>query len=236
MSFFYISNFNSDAVKHLISINILLYTAAFVFSQYKIENIFSLYHPLDDRFELYQIITHMFIHSKRFFLHIIFNMLALLMFGGKMETLLGIKKFLITYFLSGVLAALFQLVFNTGVMYYFVHSLDFTQAKRIFDYYLNDDQKINLYTSMYSPMMGSSGAVSGIVGAFARFFPEHKIFILPFPLPIAIRKALLIFVFGSFVSSIFNLAPGVAHFAHIGGILSGYFIGSFFIKNEKNYF
>ncbi|WP_185870580.1 rhomboid family intramembrane serine protease [Blattabacterium cuenoti] len=226
---FYISNFNSYAVKHLISINVLVYTATFVFSQYKIESILSLYHPFDDRFELYQILTHMFVHSKRFFLHIIFNMLALFMFGGQMETLLGIKKFMIIYFLSGILAALFQLVFNTSVMYYFVHSLDFTQAKKILDY-LNDDQKINLYTSMYSPMMGSSGAVSGIVGAFARFFPEHKIFILPFPLPIAVRKALLIFIFGSFISAIFNLAPGVAHFAHIGGILSGYFIGSFFYK------
>ncbi|WP_185849880.1 rhomboid family intramembrane serine protease [Blattabacterium cuenoti] len=231
---FYISNFNSDAVKHLISINILVYTATFVFSQYKIENILSLYHPLDNRFEFYQIFTHMFVHSKRLFLHIVFNMLALFMFGGQMETLLGIKKFLITYFLSGILAALLQLLFNTSILYYFVHSLDFSQAKRTFDY-LNQEQRINLYSSMYSPMMGASGAVSGILGAFARYFPEHKIFILPFPFPIAVRKALMIFIFGSFVSAIFNLAPGVAHFAHIGGILSGYFIGNFFLKKENRF-
>ncbi|WP_185869121.1 rhomboid family intramembrane serine protease [Blattabacterium cuenoti] len=224
------TNFNSDAVKHLISINILVYTATFVFSQYKIEGILSLYHPLDDRFELYQILTHMFVHSKRLFLHIIFNMLALFMFGGQIETLLGVKKFLIIYFLSGILAAFFQIIFNTSVMYYFVRTLDFSQARRSLDY-LNEVQKINLYSSMYSPMMGSSGAVSGIVGAFAKFFPEHKIFILPFPFPIAVRKALIIFIVGSLVSSIFNLAPGVAHFAHIGGILSGYFIVSFLFRN-----
>jgi membrane associated rhomboid family serine protease len=230
-----ISNFNADAVKHLISINILVYTATFVFSQYKIESVLSLYHPLDDRFELYQIFTHMFVHSKRIFLHIIFNMLALFMFGWKIETLLGIKKFMIIYFLSGILAALLQIVFNTGILYYFVHTLDFSKAKKIFDY-LNQEQRINLYSSMYSPMMGSSGAVSGIVGAFARYFPEHKIFILPFPFPIAVRKAIFIFIFGSFLSVIFNLSPGVAHFAHIGGILSGYFIGNFFLKKEKNIF
>ncbi|WP_185867222.1 rhomboid family intramembrane serine protease [Blattabacterium cuenoti] len=229
------TNFNSDAVKHLISINILVYTAIFVFSQYKIESILSLYHPLDERFELYQILTHMFVHSKRLFLHIIFNMLALFMFGGQIETLLGVKKFIIIYFLSGILAALFQIIFNTGVLYYFVQTLDFSQAKKTLDY-LNEEQKINLYSSMYSPMMGASGAVSGIVGAFAKFFPEHKIFILPFPFPIAVRKALVIFIFGSLASAIFNLAPGVAHFAHIGGILSGYFIVSFFIKNERNTF
>ncbi|BBA17030.1 rhomboid family intramembrane serine protease [Blattabacterium cuenoti] len=228
-------NFNSDAVKHLISINILVYTATFVFSQYKIDSLLSLYHPLDERFELYQIFTHMFVHSKRLFLHIIFNMLALFMFGGQIETLLGVKKFIIIYFLSGVLAALFQIIFNTGVLYYFVKTLDFSQAYKILDY-LNEEQKMNLYSSMYSPMMGSSGAVSGILGVFAKFFPNHKIFILPFPFPIAVRKALVIFIFGSFISSIFNLAPGVAHFAHIGGVLSGYFIGSFFMRNKKNIF
>ncbi|AGW86296.1 Rhomboid Family Protein [Blattabacterium sp. (Nauphoeta cinerea)] len=228
------TNFNSDAVKHLISINILVYTATFVFSQYKIESILSLYHPLDERFELYQILTHMFVHSQRLFLHIIFNMLALFMFGGQIETLLGVKKFMILYFSSGILAALFQIIFNTGVLYYFVQTLDFSQAKKMLNY-LNEEQKINLYSSMYSPMMGASGAVSGIVGAFAKFFPEHKIFILPFPFPIAVRKALIIFILGSFISSILNLAPGVAHFAHIGGILSGYLIGSIFIKNETFY-
>ncbi|WP_341652794.1 rhomboid family intramembrane serine protease [Blattabacterium cuenoti] len=223
------TNFNSDAVKHLISINILVYTATFVFSQYKIDSILSLYHPLDERFELYQILTHMFVHSKRLFLHIIFNMLALFMFGGQIETLLGVKKFIIIYFLSGILAALFQIIFNTGVLYYFVQTLDFSQAQKTLDS-LNEEQKMNLYSSMYSPMMGASGAVSGIVGVFAKFFPEHKIFILPFPFPIAVRKAMTIFIFGSFISAVFNLAPGVAHFAHIGGILSGYFIGSFFYK------
>ncbi len=156
-------------------------------------------------------------------------MLALFMFGGQIETMLGVKKFIIIYFLSGILAALFQIIFNTSVLYYFVQTLDFSQAKKTLDY-LNEEQKINLYSSMYSPMMGASGAVSGIVGAFAKFFPEHKIFILPFPFPIAVRKALIIFIIGSFFSSIFNLAPGVAHFAHIGGILSGYFIVSFFYK------
>ncbi|WP_185850458.1 rhomboid family intramembrane serine protease [Blattabacterium cuenoti] len=223
------TNFNSDAVKHLISINILVYTATFVFSQYKIESFLSLYHPLDERFELYQILTHMFVHSKRLFLHIIFNMLALFMFGGQIETLLGIKKFIIIYFFSGFFAALLQIIFNTSVIYYFLHTLDFYQAKKALDS-LNEEQKITLYSSMYSPMMGASGAVSGVVGAFARFFPEHKIFILPFPFPIAVEKAIMIFIFGSFLSAILNLAPGVAHFAHIGGILSGYFIGSFFLK------
>ncbi|WP_185864539.1 rhomboid family intramembrane serine protease [Blattabacterium cuenoti] len=229
------TNFNSDAVKHLISINILIYTATFVFSQYKIESLMSLYHPLDERFELYQIITHMFVHSKRLFLHIIFNMLALFMFGGQLETLLGIKRFMIVYFLSGFLAALLQIIFNTSVMYYFLHTLDFSEARKTLDY-LNEEQKITIYSSMYSPMMGASGAISGVVGAFARFFPEHKIFILPFPFPIAVEKAIMIFIFGSFLSSILNLAPGVAHFAHIGGILSGYFIGSFFLKKGNDLF
>ncbi|WP_238784231.1 rhomboid family intramembrane serine protease [Blattabacterium cuenoti] len=188
---------------------------------------FSLYHPIDDRFELYQILTHMFIHSKSFFLHIIFNMLALLMFGGQIETLLGIKRFLIIYFLSGFFAALFQIIFNTSIIYYYLQTLNFSEIRKTLDYLIMDEeQKMNLYNYIYSPMIGSSGAISGIVGAFAKFFPEHRIFILPFPFPIAVRKAIIIFIFGSLISSIFDLAPGVAHFAHIGGIISGYLIGS----------
>ncbi|WP_185877954.1 rhomboid family intramembrane serine protease [Blattabacterium cuenoti] len=229
MNFYTNFNYNSNAVKHLISINILVYTAIYVFPQYRMENIFSLYHPLYDKFHIYQIFTHMFIHSKNLFLHIIFNMLALFMFGGQIESLLGFKKFIILYFLSGIIAAFIQILFNTILIFYFIETLNIYKINNIINY-LSEEKKILIYNSLYSPMMGASGAISGIVGAFARIFPEHKIFILPFPFPIKVRKALLIFVFGSFISTIFNISPGVAHFAHIGGILSGYFIGSLFLR------
>ncbi|WP_185872822.1 rhomboid family intramembrane serine protease [Blattabacterium cuenoti] len=231
----YISNFNlgSDAVKHLISINILVYAATFVFAQYKLENMFSLYHFMDDRFEIYQLFTHMFIHSKRFFLHIVFNMLALFMFGGLLENLLGMKKFLMIYFLSGVSAAVLQLIFNTSILYSLVHTLDMNQIKMMLNN-LDEDDGLQLYSIVYSPMMGASGAVSGIVGAFARFFPKHKIFLLPFPFPIAVRKALVIFILGSLISSLLDLSPGIAHFAHIGGILCGYIMGYYLAKLDNN--
>lgn len=225
------TNFNSSyTVKHLISINILIYTAIFVFPQYKIENILSLYNPLlDNRFEFHQIFTHMFIHSKRLLFHIIFNMLALFMFGGQIETILGMKKFLLLYFISGVFAAFMQIFFNTSFVYFFIKTFDIEKIEKII-FYINKYQKTDIYNFIYSPMMGSSGAVSGIVGAFARFFPEHKIFILPFPFPIRVKKALIIFVFGSAISAVFNIAPGIAHFAHIGGIISGYTISYYLIR------
>ncbi|WP_185877437.1 rhomboid family intramembrane serine protease [Blattabacterium cuenoti] len=208
-----------------------MYTAIFVFSQYKIEDIFSLYNPLDEKFKIFQIFTHMFVHSKNIFFHIIFNMVALLMFGCQMETLLGFKKFIMLYFISGLFAALFQISFNTGAIFYFMNSSEFTIVNKIL-YYLNEDQRLSIYNFIYSPIMGASGAISGVLGAFAKFFPEHKIFILPFPFPIKVRKAIMIFIFGSFLSSIFNFSPGIAHFAHIGGITSGYLIGYIF-KNKK---
>ncbi|WP_185873371.1 rhomboid family intramembrane serine protease [Blattabacterium cuenoti] len=229
MNFYKNFNLNSNAIKHLISINILIYTAIYLFPQYKIENIFSLYNPLYDKFRIYQIFTHMFIHSKHLFLHIIFNMLALFMFGIQVESFLGFKKFIILYFLSGILAAFIQILFNTSLILYFIETLNISTISKIFNS-LSEKEKIIIYNSLYSPMMGASGAISGIVGAFAKIYPEHKIFILPFPFPIRIRKALLIFVFGSFISTILNISPEVAHFAHIGGILSGYIIGSFFLK------
>ncbi len=218
-------------MKHLICINILIYTAILLFPYSRIEDIFSLYHPNDHRFESYQIFTHMFIHSEHIFFHVFFNMLALFMFGRKIENILGIKKFLVLYLLSGFFAACLQLLFNSSVLYYFFQTIDFSEIDQIMSFYsLNEEQRMTIFSLMYSPMMGSSGAISGIVGAFAKFYPHHKIFILPIPFPIPIRTAVFIVLFMSFLSSMFNLTPGIAHFAHIGGMIFGYFFIRFFVK------
>lgn len=221
----------SDAVKYLIGINILVYVAGYAFTKYEVDSLLSLYNPLDERFEVYQILTHIFVHSKSFVLHILFNMMALWMFGTQMEYVLGTKKFLKVYFLSGLLAAIFQISFNLGVVFNLVHTLDLSQVELPVRGTLTDTQK-TLIGAMYSPMMGASGAVSGIVGAFARFFPNYKIFIIPIPFPIAMRKALGIFILGSFVSAFFSLTPGVGHFAHIGGTVCGYLLGNYYWKKH----
>ncbi|XOD69670.1 MAG: rhomboid family intramembrane serine protease [Flavobacteriales bacterium AspAUS03] len=186
---------------------------------------------MDERFRSYQLLTYMFVHSKGFVFHIFFNMLPLWMFGTQLEYLLGTRRFLMVYFFSGLLAALFQILFNLGVVFYFFQVLDFSQVELLLWGALTGEQRV-LVSALYAPMMGASGAVSGVVGTFARFFPDYKIFIFPIPFPIAIRKALGLFILGSLVLAVFNLVPGVAHFAHIGGTVGGYLLGSYYVKKN----
>ncbi|WP_103327611.1 rhomboid family intramembrane serine protease [Bacteroidetes bacterium endosymbiont of Geopemphigus sp.] len=226
------SRSSSDAVKHLISINIVVYAGIFVFSRYGLDMLLALYNPFDVSFEFYQPLTHMFVHSRELFVHILFNMLALWMFGAKMEQILGSRKFLVLYFISGIAAGLFQIFFNMGIIYNYAGTLDFSQISHDEILYnaLSDKQRAALQLAMYAPMMGASGAVAGVVGAFARFFPDNKIFIMPFPFPIAVRKALMFFVVISLVLALFNLSSGVAHFAHIGGTIAGYSIAGYYLR------
>ncbi|WP_238785149.1 rhomboid family intramembrane serine protease [Blattabacterium cuenoti] len=213
----------------------MIYLSILILYPSKIEDTFSLYNPLDERFKIFQVFTHMFIHSKNILLHIILNMLGLLMFGRKMENLLGSRKLIMLYIVSGILSAFVQIIFNTGLIFYFIKNFSFEKINYSL-ILLSEYKRFTIYSYIYSPMMGASGAVSGILGAFAIFYPEQKIFILPFPLPIRIKKAIIIFIIISLLSSIFNLSPGIAHFAHIGGILSGYLIGNFFFQKKIKYF
>ncbi|XOD67842.1 MAG: rhomboid family intramembrane serine protease [Flavobacteriales bacterium Tduv] len=219
-------------MKYLIGINILIYVATYAFTKYDVDALLSLYNPMGERFKVYQILTHMFVHSKSFILHIFFNMTALWIFGRQMEYILGTKIFLKVYFLSGLLAAFFQISFNLGIIFNLTHTLDFSQIELLPVQGTFTDTQKTLISAMYAPMMGASGAVSGIVGAFARFFPNHKIFIMPIPFPIAVRKALGIFILGSLISAFFSLTPGVGHFAHIGGTVGGYFLRNYYWKKH----
>lgn len=224
----------SDAVKRLIIVNILVYLGIFVFSNYHLDMSLVLYNPFDERFKFYQFLTHMFVHSRGVFLHIFFNMLALWMFGTQMVQLLGNRPFLILYFSSGIAAGFFQIAFNMGVIYHHAGTLDLFQISHdgTLYYSLSDKERLALQSAMYAPMLGASGAVAGVVGAFAKFFPYNKIFIIPFPFPIAIGKALMFFLLGSFVMAFFNLYPGVAHFAHIGGTLTGYGLAHYYFRKR----
>ncbi|WGH27758.1 MAG: rhomboid family intramembrane serine protease [Candidatus Bostrichicola ureolyticus] len=192
-------------VKNLIIINIIIYIAIILFPEINI-NQFYLYNPLSQNFEFYQLFTHMFIHSK-LFVHIIFNMLTLWMFGLPVEYIMGFKNLIIIYLFSGFIAALVQILFDISFLY-----------KKIIIFY---------------PMMGASGAISGLIGSFAYLFPNKNILILPIPFAININKALCIFIFISCIASFFgNHFMSIAHFAHIGGILGGYFITPFLLKKR----
>jgi len=99
----------TDTVKHLVIINVLFFVAKLILAQrgINLDDMFSLHFPKSHLFQPWQLITHIFMHGS--INHILFNMLALWMFGSALEQMWGVKKFLLFYFSAGIGAALFSL-------------------------------------------------------------------------------------------------------------------------------
>lgn len=155
----------------------------------------------------WQFVTYMFMHGG--FWHISINMLVLLIFGGVVEGELGWKRFLTLYFVSGIGSALLYL----GLTWAFT------------PLYL-------LPRTALVPMLGASGAVFGVLTAYAFLFPRNWIFVFPgIPMP----AALLVVVFAiiELFSGAFGLEPGIANFGHLGGIVFGFFFMLYWRQRKR---
>lgn len=145
----------------------------------------------------WQLLTYGFMHDPGGFAHVIFNMLALVMFGAPLEYVWGERRFL-TYYLTCVVGAgLCQLVVATWML-----------AEG---------------GSAY-PTIGASGGVFGLLLAYGLLFPNQRVMLLIPPIPMKART--LVFVYGAvaLLLGFTGLQPGVAHFAHLGGMLFGYLL------------
>jgi membrane associated rhomboid family serine protease len=143
--------------------------------------------------ELWRPITYMFLHAGLF--HILFNMLALWMFGVELERMWGSRYFLKYYFVCGLGAAATMLVLPVLPVPAFA----------------------GLY---YAVTVGASGAIYGILLAFALYFPNRPI-IMFFVFPVPARYAVMIMGGIALLSSMGGTG-GVAHAAHLGGLIAGY--------------
>ncbi len=177
---------------------------------------------LDDyqKFQPYQIFTHLFSHSPTMFAHILFNMFALWMFGRILENVWGPKRFLFFYLASGIGAAALHL----AMQYYRCEQVWQSIAAG------NPVPPAKIFGAI-APALGASGAIMGLFAAFAFLFPNTELIFLFIPFPIKAKWMVLIMVgldlFGGFSSS-----DNVAHFAHLGGAITGFII--VFIWNKTN--
>ena len=218
----------SPVVLNLLIINVLAFFAQQAFGGdpgfNRVDDLFALHHYRSDEFRPYQLITHMFMHGGYF--HLIFNMLGLWMFGSVVEKVWGPKRFLTFYLICGVVAALTQMA-NYAYEYRF-----YDQAEQTLDQINHYQYRLRLNATV-----GASGAIMGILAAFAYLFPNTTLFIMPIPFPVKAKWAIMgiiaIDVFGG-VSRI----PGdnIAHFAHIGGALAGLLIVIYWNKTNKKTF
>ncbi|MDQ0066876.1 rhomboid family intramembrane serine protease [Chryseobacterium lathyri] len=228
--------------RNIIIINIVVFILTFfVMPQLYIS--LSAYYPFSPNFKSWQIITHMFMHGG--YIHIIFNMLTLYSFGPILEQALGEKKYLILYFVSGLGAfALFN-IWNFVEIQQIVSELErinvnvsevYTKANlSVFDYnpvaYIYNEKLLSLYLGLTTKMMGASGAIFGVVAAFATLYPDSKIMMMFIPIPIKVKYLMPIVIVVSIYLGVSGNGGGIAHLAHVGGALVGWILARIWKKH-----
>lgn len=201
--------------KNLLAINLLMFLATAVAEKYGIDlnNILGLHLFLADDFKPFQIVTYMFMHGG--FTHLFFNMFALFMFGRVLEQVWGSKRFITYYMFTGIGAALIQEAVQYG--YYATSLSGYSGIDFGNGIVMPMAEYLNFWTTV-----GASGAIYGILLAFAMTFPNERLFIMPFPFPIKAKYFVLIFGLIELLSGLSpNAGDNVAHFAHLGGMLFG---------------
>jgi membrane associated rhomboid family serine protease len=230
-------------VKNLIFINILMLLAYYVAgSTFNIDliHLLGIYFPKSDQFKPIQILTHMFMHAG--FTHILFNMFALYMFGQVLEQVWGPKRFFIYYMVTGlgamitheaVIAVQYAKVMNIITPEQLQEVLDngntyLLQGKGYLDPVMKELQSI-----LYTPTVGASGAVFGVLLAFGVLFPNTQLMLL-FP-PIPIKAKYFVAIYGGIELYLAIKQPGssIAHAAHLGGMLFGYILIRYWRKTSN---
>jgi len=229
-----------NTVTVLIAINVLVFYASTSVSG--LTELLALYFPLNDNFSLWQFVTHMFMHGG--LTHLLFNMFALWMFGTQLEAIWGGKRFIIFYFACGIGAALiytainyyqfnsvFAVLRDTGLSEFDIQSMI---NKGVYPpNILSEDQAVQLIGTYNSPMVGASGAIYGVLVAYAFNFPNNKLILLFLPYPIAAKyfvPALISLDLFSGVTGFSIFGGGVAHFAHVGGAIIGFLMMMYWRK------
>ena len=243
----------SPTVKQLLIINIIFFLGTFLsFNSEFIYSLFGLYFPENINFKFWQILTHMFMHGN--LPHILVNMFALWMFGSSVESILGSKKFLFFYLTCGLGAAVSQLAF---LYYNYYVDLEFFvnngyESAEIINI-LNNKSKpeinslvkntgiekvASIFSNFNSTMVGASGAIMGILVAFGMFFPESKLMLLFFPIPIKAKYFIPAIIIMDLFSAITGQAifspSNTAYVAHLGGALTGFIIMYYWKKERFN--
>jgi membrane associated rhomboid family serine protease len=218
-------------VKNLLIINGLFFLATIVLEKQGIGliNEFGLFYPDSVFFRPYQLVTHFFMHGG--FRHIIFNMLALVVFGNMLEQLWGSKKFLIYFFATALGAALIHLSAEAFQVYQLAGTLTPVSGE-----WVNFDSGVSgvkqAASIINSPAVGASGAVYGLIVAAALYFPNIQLYIYAI-LPVKV-KWLAVLAIGYDIISVIQNNPDdtTAHFAHIGGALVGFIIVYFWKRKS----
>ena len=183
----------TPAIKMLIAANVAMFVVTMVAGRAVIEWLGLMPEATLERLRVWQPLTYMFLHGGIF--HILFNMLTLWMFGTELERMWGSRFFTRYYFVCGLGAAATQLALS----------------------FVPGTFGENMYVTA---TIGASGAIFGVLLAYALYFPHRTIlFMFVFPLP---AKVFVVLIGAIALYSAVGGGGGIAHTAHLGGLAAGY--------------
>ena len=204
--------------RNLLFVNVIMFVATLINPTF-MNNTFAMAFPLASGFRWWQPLTHMFMHAG--FMHIFFNMYTLVMFGMVVERVLGTRKFIIFYLITGFGAV----ALHTGV--------EFLQVQGLLHQYPGVDPQL-IYNSVPG-VLGASGAVYGVLVAFAMLYPEARMTLIFPPVTLDAKWMVIIFIGIELLTGITGTQMGVAHFAHLGGALFGWLTILYWRKTRRLY-
>jgi len=235
-------------VKNLLILNVIMFIITYIGEQQGIRMTYLLggYVFGSPFFEPYQMVTHFFMHGGLF--HIFFNMFALVIFGSALEQVWGAKRFFIFY----IATALGAFVFHQIVGYIEFKQLETALLSEGYDIFEINKKISELHAqgmiftepllrdyqiAIGVPVVGASGAVYGLLAAFAYLFPNTQLMLLFPPIPVK-AKWLVLFLIGIALYNSIRSQPGdnIAHLAHLGGALVGFIIVLLWQRDTKKFY
>ena len=236
----------TETIKHLLIINVIFFVASVSLGDV-VYDLFALHYPFSPKFQIWQPLTHMFMHGD--IGHIFFNMFGLYMFGTPIEQMWGRKKFIFFYLSTGFGAAAFQLL-----LYYFqinqvsnVLLAEGLTGSQITAFFQTSDLPYDIVerigrekllsglSAFNGVMVGASGALYGILVAFAFLFPNARLMLLFPPIPVKAKILVPVLILSDlfFGFTSYSIGP-IAHFAHVGGAITGLVMLWYWKKNQFN--
>lgn len=210
------------AVKNIIIINVLVMVMMALNETFMLEK-FALFYPTSPFFHWWQPVTHMFLHGG--FGHLFFNMYALFIFGSVLERVWGTKKFLLFYFVTGVGAA----AVHIGVQWIQMQAL----MNSVGEGSMAAVQAI--HNLKMTPTVGASGAIYGVLMGYAMLYPDSVLTLIFPPVSLKAKWFVLIFAAIELALGVFGTRAGIAHFAHLGGLIFGFILIMYWKKRRMLY-
>ena len=219
----------APVTRHLLIINVLVWLATIALQRVGIIDLnrwLGLHFWKGTNFNVVQLFTYMFLHDTSGIAHILFNMFSLWMFGSLLERVFGSKRYLFYYITCGLGAAFLQeLVWQFSWQDILASSVTGPTGASVGEIIdaINQGHAAFTMNEFYNSLVtvGASGAVFGILLAFGMIFPNVPMYIFFIPIPVKAKWVVIGYGLLELYFGISGNQPGVAHFAHLGGMLAG---------------